>query len=209
MKRRNTLSFVLLMISFAFYCQEIPREAITAAHSGYRQYLEKIPHGGENAFGFRDRAEFTKVKVGKPFRIYRLVREFYEQPFSGSRDYLTASDEYRFPLVLKKKYRVMITVAKRGDAWEIVNMGSADMAKELQVLEKQGRGKSDVGKILVATGINGDFLLVSSRSGTEKAVPFESARTAMGTGPVSGSSDLDSMLPLIKECSGKNQQSNR
>jgi hypothetical protein len=206
----------LLSIALFLFClapafgQEQAKEALSAARSGYRDYLQKIPHGQEKDFGFKSRAEFAKASVGKAYRVITLKRDFYSGSFSPEKDYLVTTGEFRFVIQVKGNYRVLVTVTQFQGRWQVVNIGSAAMATELQQLEKKFGSQSGEGQMLVVHGINGDFFLHGNTpSAGRLASPLASARLALNWGAEEGPKSLNELLPLLKRASDNNKQNNR
>jgi hypothetical protein len=208
---RFRISIVLLTI-FSAYClkaQDKMSDVIGAAKAGYAEYLQKIPSGREKEFGFKNRAEFKNVQVGKPYQVMTMLPEFYHGNLVSGKDYVKSTSEYRFPLTINKNYRVMLTVAKMNGSWTVVNIGSAEMARELEQLEKKFPSSREQGKILLVTGINGEFYLSSNATKKEIAYPFASARLAMNWSNSESGKTVSEMLPALRTISDKNNQSKR
>jgi hypothetical protein len=143
-----------------FAQEAIPKEISDAANSGYHQYLEKIPRGRESLYGFKNRDEFALAKIGKPYQIFLLTKEFYTVPIINNDNYLVPSDEWRVAVTVNNEYRVMVTVAKMNGRWETVGIGAAGLANDLGVFEKQHPSSARYGRILRVLQLDCEFLLI-------------------------------------------------
>jgi len=158
------LLFFLLARSIVFSQEAIPKEISKAANSGYHEYLEKIPQGRESLYGFKNRDEFSLAKIGKPYQIFLLTKEFYTIPIINNDNYIVASDEWRVAVTVNNEYRAMVTVAKMNGIWEVVGIGAAGLASDLGVFEKQHPSQVQYGRILRVLQLDCEFLLTKSES---------------------------------------------
>ena len=48
------------------------------ANEGLKDYLEKIPLGQEEMFGFNHREDFNQAKIGIPYEMFTLNSDFFD-----------------------------------------------------------------------------------------------------------------------------------
>ncbi|MCX6258479.1 MAG: hypothetical protein NTW49_11385 [Bacteroidia bacterium] len=174
--------FLLLNISPGFSQTDVVRDVIAASQAGLTGYLEKIPAGSESDYGFRNRDEFSLVKIGKAYRVCTLTKEFYSEKALSGENYLAVTDEWRVSITVNEEARVLLIVAKVNSHWKAVGIGAAIFAKELGEYEGKYSSPASDSKILRVYLPECDFFITSSENspGEMKVYPLKSARLAIG-----------------------------
>jgi hypothetical protein len=163
MKRKIFFLMVIILCSEVVSAQkDYVKDIIDVANAGFSKYLEKIPQGQESLYGFRSRGEFAIAKVGKPYHIFLLRKEFFTDPVGSNDNYLIPTDEWRIPLTVENEFRVLITVAKMNGTWTVVGIGAAGLAGELGEFEKKNPSSDQSGTILRILQLDCEFLLIPS-----------------------------------------------
>jgi len=156
-------------------------DLLATAQAGLAGYLEKIPPGRESLYGFKTRDEFLKAKPGKPYQIFSLSEEFYNDTLLTDQKYMVPTGEWRISVTVNNKPVVMLTVAKMKGVYEVVGIGAAGLANELGDFEKKHSPGNSPGRILRVHPLNCDFV-VSSPDNEDKRLkiyPLHSAKMVL------------------------------
>ena len=138
------------------------------------QWLDKIPSGQEQYYGFAEREEFSLATIGTPVHTFYFADEMAGDAPNHSTEKLAPSYEWRVPVAVNNEYRALVTVAPVDGEWKIVDIGAAGLAREL------GSHKTGHQNILLRSfKAKSDFLVIPSGDQTGKGVllmPLQSAR---------------------------------
>lgn len=201
------IKFILLITIFlyssvSFAQMNISKDVLAVAKDGYAAYLEKIPADKELQYGFNNREEFARVKLGKPYQIMILNEDFFADDELKDKDYLMPSGDWRVPLMIDNESRALLTVSGVDGNWKVVGFGAVALAKELEAFEKEHPSMQPHGKILRIYRSVSDFMLVPSDDdpASMDVFPLNSARNSLAENGKSFSSmKLKRALPIIKE----------
>lgn len=144
--------------SATFY-EEIKGVAI----SELPQFLDNIPAGSENLYGFNNRDEIRDARVGNPFVF------FVEEGGAVRR-----TDTYRLPVIVNETYKAFATVESVDGNYHVVDFGATQLAKEVQGVCNNYSTKKFEG-ILRVYNTNIDFV-VFSENNNFIFVPLSSAK---------------------------------
>ena len=159
MKKSFTLVFFFILYNSVLFSQtDLSRDIVAAANEGYTAYLQKIPPGKETLFGFKNRDEFAIAKIGKPYQIFQLTKQFFTDTILTDENYVVPSGEWRVAIVTENENRVMVTVAKMEGNWKVVGIGAAGLASELESFEKLTNESGQGGKILRVLPLDCEFV---------------------------------------------------
>ncbi|HET6226495.1 MAG TPA: hypothetical protein VFF27_09470 [Bacteroidia bacterium] len=136
-------------------------------------FLEIVPVNMEKEHGFNNRAEFAKAV---PASIYRMVGV---DPYGK----LIPTDRYNVVVAVNGEYRAVITVASENGKYEIMSIGGAQLAKELQATEAANPIAAGQERVMInvykysATFISN----VAANTAIENAdlIPLESAKIGL------------------------------
>lgn len=133
----------------------------TAVVSQLAAYLDAIPAGQEETFGFHSRGEFVSTTLGKPLAMFELQK--------GPK--IAFLNYWRVPVLVGDDFRALVDVQRSGTGYVVVAIGSAPFATRLGTLAKI-RGispfTSDDNAVIFRTFRPfGDFLICPA--GTENA----------------------------------------
>jgi hypothetical protein len=141
MFKKIILFIILLPLMVGAAMAASPDQAVViAAQQRVSYFLEKIPLGQESQYGFKSRNEFRLVAIGQPYRMVKLNEDFYSAKKLTDKNYLSASDEWRVPVSVNGDDRILLTVIKSADSYQVVDMGGVKLAKELQQLKNAHPG---------------------------------------------------------------------
>lgn len=101
-------------------------------------FLANIPASREALYGFGDRGQFARAKVGRPIPVWEapveadspLVRE-------DSSWRPQARGSWRVPVLVDGRARVFLTVESTATGLEAVDFGGAELAQEIATVEAQ------------------------------------------------------------------------
>ena len=149
----------------------------TAAMADLEAFLGKIPEGREIEYGFRNREEFRRAKLGTPVQVFTIHPESMREGIDPGRGYMVPLNEWRVPVIVEGEYRTLLTVAIVNNALKTVELGGELLAKEMMKLgEKEPNGRK---AMLRLYRLRCDFLVIDrDGSGMEHGefYPFRSAR---------------------------------
>ena len=99
-----------------------------AAAAKAMYFLDLIPVGSENDYGFGSRSEFSKIKIEEPCQTYYVsVRNNQLEFFSGN--------EWRVPVSVDGAYKTLLTVRISQGKAEVVGLGGSLLARNIQKSE--------------------------------------------------------------------------
>jgi len=167
------------------YPQGAPAKMIPDVAKDLMTWLQKIPAGQEDRYGFSSRGEFNSSHPGDPYAVYTLSEDFFTRKETAN--YLKPAGEWRVPVVVDNQDRALLTVIQDGEAWTIVDLGASVLARELQESRQSGKlqppGKSSMPgsknlKILRVYQLHSDFVFLDDASlppGELRVIPLHSA----------------------------------
>jgi len=206
MKKILLLLFILCTIAMGSTGQTVNRQKmIKEAMNELQVWLKKIPGGNESGYGFTSRDEFSLATLGKPYQVFTLTHEFFNEEIQPGKNYLEATGEWRIPVMVNHENRAVITVYQNGNKWKIVELGARVLARELQEFERYpGLSKNDNLRLLRIYQLQSDFLFADDPSlspGEINLYPMHSAfmniaKIKQGT---KVKFELNELLPYIKE----------
>ncbi len=150
------LMFILLNITLFVFSQEInDREVIIQqAQKELPEYLNQIPAGDELLYGFYNREEFEEAYLGQLFQMYLINARTNNSSYK-----LFTYNEYRIPVLVKGKYRALVTVMQRDEAWHIVDFGAVKLAKVMgEIINDINPSSEEDGIFLRIYGPDCDFI---------------------------------------------------
>mgnify|MGYP001445409698 CR=1 FL=1 len=156
-------------------------------------FLEDIPVGQEQMFGFNNRQEIYKSELGTPYEIFTLSDSFFlDEKIDVSKKYVKSTGVWRIPIIIDDKYRSLVTVVMENNSWKIVSIGARGLAEELAEFERNQTSLKHF-NILRVFQIKGDFILTSSNI----VYPLTSANNSL-LFEDTGSNELNDVLIIIK-----------
>jgi hypothetical protein len=98
-----------------------------------QRFLNKIPPDRIENHGFRDSADYKRVRVEAPIRMYKAVISEKD----GIIRSFQPTTQWRVPLSLDGEWRSLLTVVVVDGSYSVVNLGGASLARELQQKSRQ------------------------------------------------------------------------
>jgi hypothetical protein len=169
-------------------------EAITTSvKKELSSFLEIIPATMEKAHGFNDRLEFAKAVPSSIYRIVNISKDGNEYE----------TNLYNVLVAVNNQYRAVLTVSYDNGKYEIETVGAAELAKELQVVEKQNPLTSEKERIMVNVLTQSASFVSYNDMNTEienlDLIPLESAKTGLGNSPVTRTTKSTYKLAEVRE----------
>lgn len=177
---RNTILLISVLFIFgAFKSSKDYSDAgiMQVAKDNLSKSLSLIPMGQEKGFGFSSRNEFANAEIGKPYRVITLSKDLFNEPdMVADKDYLVIQDEWRVPVTVNGENRVLLTVISKGNELKVVDMGGAELSKELQVNSASLNAKNNF-YLMRVYSIDADFITDDSAGSLSDAryIPLNSA----------------------------------
>ena len=174
---KNTVKLCVVSILFIFLFTSISPASTDfsqidtddirlAATQQLATWLDKIPSGQEQHFGFADRDEFSTATIGTPIHTFYFADEL-EAP---AKELLVPSYEWRVPVLVNNEYRALLTVAPVEGVLNIVDLGAARLAREL------GTQTNHKNVLLRSFKAKCDFLVADHTGKGIMLMPLQSAR---------------------------------
>lgn len=129
MKQKCIFLLLLLFCSAKLFAKsedlnyKIKAEALAKVSS----FVNLIPQGRENEYGFSTRTEFSSIKVEEPYQAYYVSKEANELALVPT--------NWQVPLSVNGKYVALLTVELRSGKPEVVDFGGSVLAKKIQEFE--------------------------------------------------------------------------
>ena len=164
---------ITFFLSLDVYPQTIDKSIISQlANEELHKYLNQIPSGQEQMFGFNNREEFSKAEIGVPYEVYTLNSDFFnDEIISINKSYVITTNNWRVPVVVDNQNRALLTISKYNNNWAVVKLGATGLANELEMFEQNNSSSSEL-KILRVFQITTDFILTND----DKLYPLPSAK---------------------------------
>ena len=134
--------------------EAVPAAVQEAARQGLPVFLQKIPPGAEQRYGFDSRAQFDHATLGAPYQVYTL----HPAEAQTMQPELQAVREWRFPIMAQGTSRALLTVAFLKGSWRAVDIGAGVLARDLEALRKESPA-TDRHILLRLYQARADFLL--------------------------------------------------
>ena len=161
MRSRYFIIITLLISPSIFVKSQITDQqrilADTAIQVDLTNYLEKIPKGHEQYYGFSTREEFQHVEFGQPLNIFIISYD----SINIDEKAISESTLWYIPLVINNDYRCFLHVRKIQNSFKIVGIGYMEVAKELNDFEIQYQLKQKENKNLLFDPISNILCLIT------------------------------------------------
>lgn len=152
----------------------VERAVAAAARRGLPSFLRQLPAGLESEYGFSHRRELDHVSIGPLYQMVALERH-------GPR----LLPSWRVMLTVGGGIRALATVAHTAQGWQVVALGAAQLARELERLEQRlgSHGRDRRRALVRAHTLGADFVVLAPRKVVARALyPLTSARDNLGLG---------------------------
>ncbi|HEY3447017.1 MAG TPA: hypothetical protein VGK67_11665 [Myxococcales bacterium] len=175
-------------------------DAVAAANSGLRLFLDRIPEGQRAGYGFASREEIDRAQLGAPYRVWTADPARVESGAQG--ESLRATREWRFPVTVDGQYRALLTVGSiHGGALQAVDLGAAGLAQELGQHEKERRIPAQAERVLLRLyQLRADLVAFPAPASKLEDAAFEALASARALPKApQGAVGLPHLLPWLRE----------
>jgi hypothetical protein len=164
------------------YAERVPREVLIAAGDGLSRFLNAIPPGELEHFGFGNHEELSRADVGEPFRVYTMdpqeILGFAKgEPVEVG---IHPTEVWQFPVVAEGTSRTLLTVARMPDGWEAVDLGGLSPAIEMEELADRWPASEGHELMYVRVYQTGSQFIAVEKDGDTHLVPVESTARSLG-----------------------------
>ncbi|MEI6889397.1 MAG: hypothetical protein ACOYM0_08575 [Bacteroidales bacterium] len=131
MKTKTFYLFLVVFISLKLFAQNDNQSLLVkeAATAKAMYFLDLIPVGSEQDYGFGSRNDFSKIQIGDPYQTYYVsVRNNQLEFFSGN--------EWRVPVSVDGTNQTLLTVRISQGKAEVVGLGGSVLARNIEEFEK-------------------------------------------------------------------------
>jgi len=178
LKKMIVITFLvfLSMLNCRVEAQELNEmeEVKNIATHELRETLNRMPFGGEQAYGFRSREEFSNAKIGS-----LIITE------SIGHDSTVNFNRYRFMVSVNGEPRALLSYKKEGEIWVMCGFGATNLAREVSAFDQSMRSDFIVAHIVRInnTHFKGDFIKLDSsfKQGIpqNELIPMQSAKSGL------------------------------
>ena len=177
-----TAALLAATLSGPSAAETLPEGLEKAARDGLPEFLNEIPPGEIEHFGFHNPGELERATVGKPFLVHFLHAGEILGYSDGRLGTLSAhvTTQWEFPVLCDGAPRTLLTVDYIDGSWEAVGIGGLSPAPELEVLRE--RWPEDQGyelRYVCVLQTGSQFIQVVGK-GVDAFVPVESTARALG-----------------------------
>jgi len=160
MKKLLLILLCLPMIGFGQQTNQI-KTVKNIANIQLGDYLEKIPLGQEEMFGFNNREDFAQAEIGIPYEVLTLNADFFDdENIRRDKNYIMSTENWRVPIIVDNKYKSLLTVSRLNNKYNVVKIGANGLANELEIF-KQNHPSINTPNILRVFQLKVDFILTS------------------------------------------------
>lgn len=156
-KHKIVLFFILgLFLSFSLANpnpdERVEKRIFEVGREALPDWLEDIPKEELSLFGFETQEELTRAEVGTPLKVYTIHPHDIEKYYvlNSIDPILKETGSWYVPILVKGKYRLLMTVRLINGKWEAVGINGAGLASEI------GTFFDDFPKLMSLAGISGD-----------------------------------------------------
>ena len=136
---RSLLCIIFLFVGVNSMAQEPPDDVHKVADDGLQSFLERIPKGSMEEYGFAKDDNLDEAYLGGAFRLYNIspeVLSMYKSNDSVSA-IISETDTWYFLVTINNETKSILIVEKLNDEWKTVGLGYSSLAKELDIILKQ------------------------------------------------------------------------
>lgn len=151
-----------------------------AAEGQLDAFVGKIEPGHAAEFGFKESDNLENCGITKPYRMIAFNSDFYVGPLQESTNYIDIKNEWRVPVTVKGEHRVLLTVNGYSGNFRATDMGSPELAKELEIKSAKF-SENDTYYLLHIPSLSADFFVSEHDHSFVDAelIPLESAKIAI------------------------------
>lgn len=146
------IAAMLLPATCVLAQQTPPADVLQAATAGLQPYLQKIPAGSQDQYGFDGGDDLSAAALGDPFLVHTITPAALEKYQAGMTvaSVITPTTVWYFPVLIAGQPRAILAVDRLNNKWQAVSLGYAGLAKELGPLTRQWSVAQGYHPVLIA-----------------------------------------------------------
>jgi len=168
------------------------KDAVVAARSGLKRFLDAIPKDNTAGYGFADRSQLDRATLAAPYRLWTM---------DAQGEAILATGEWRFPVTVDGSFHALLTVARVEGQYKAVDFGAASLATELGQLEKARSVSAGARRILLRLhALHADLVAFPAANARVEDSPFEPLASARALeGAPKSAVEPKRLLPWARE----------
>jgi hypothetical protein len=190
---------------------EVPSAVREAAEEGLPNMLEAIPDNIVQQFGFSSPEELNQASLETPFQVFTIHPDeiLNHNASIPVGDITSETDQWFFPVTVGGEVRTLLTVAKEGDQWQAVSIGSAGLAQEwTNTLGQYDASTGYTHKLVRIYQATADFVLLGGFGG-DKLLPLKAGKVTLGVKEDAEPSDPADIIFALQETVRKNIEASK
>lgn len=156
--------FLCIIILFSavsmIAAQDVPPEVIEASKKGLPLFLNKIPNGALEKFGFDNAVSLDQVRTGSPFKLFQITPAALSSYRIGDtvHSVISKTQMWYFPIMIKDEIKAILVIDRMDDQWQAVSLGYAVIARELNKVIRKWPKSSGYNPLLISVFQAKEFL---------------------------------------------------
>ena len=183
-----------------------PPEVVSAAKSGLRPFLEKIPAQDLRSYGFEPGAPLDTAYVGIPYRLYELTPSALARfkPGEPVSSVICPTGMWYFPVMIGNEAKAILIVDTLDGSWQAVSLGQAPLARELNAIIRQWPRERGYDPLLIVNFQSKTHLFTVPQKSDHNLTAILPREFSSGIGPRAGeqgyasTGELSKMIELLK-----------
>jgi len=157
--KSHFMIFAWLVFSINLFAQTDNSISLVKQEASFKalSFLNLIPEGRENEYGFDSRSDFSKIQIEEPYQTYYVSVDHDKLSFIGG-------GEWRVPLSVNNLFVALLTVQLEDGKAEAVDFGGNLLAQKLQEFENQYLGGGEKLVMIRNTFLNHDYVTTNFSS---------------------------------------------
>ncbi len=199
------ITVLLCMSPLAAEAVTAPADLTDAAKVGLKHFLDLIPAGSRQEYGFSETGSLDKAYLGDPFNLHVITPDALFSYSEGVpvASILTPIDQWYFPVMMENQIRCFLVVDRMDGQWEAVSLGYVTLAKFMNQIGLSWPAEKGYNPVLIAVFQAKKYLVLIPEAG-ELLMQASPAQTVSGSGQaVSGANQaagiLEGLKPTVRE----------
>jgi hypothetical protein len=157
------LVFIFLIPSISSFCQESDNLILTPdqtiVYPGMQGWLNSISDEQLIDYGFNNRAEFNKIKIGMPLYIYTIHEDSLVEQKGNDKIKFEFKNEWFIPLYVDNRICCFLFLKKDHDQQKVIGIGANLLAVDLNEEEELFSNTGNLDGILLIPPVGAKFLI--------------------------------------------------
>lgn len=161
---------------------EVPAAVQEAAEKGLPTMLQALPDNIVQQFNFSSPEELSQASLGTPFQVFTIHPDEILNYGAGTsiEAIISGTDQWFFPVTVNDQVRTLLAVARIGEQWQAVSIGSSGLGQQwTDTVAQYDSSAGYTHKLVRIYQAKADFVLLGGTGG-DKLVPLDAGRIALG-----------------------------